>query len=232
MRIPLSLALLCGVMGLWPAYAQEEIVHIVIGESYRDQNKKTHYGMTAEEVINAIYSGAGIKYQITYMPDERAIQSVLTGQFDALDLRISKLGEDHSQVLVKVDVPLEEFGVYAFSVGEQSYLSLNELKDKNVVSMFGSRYVENIKHYHHLKLVYRDEQAALMLMAGRVDVWLAPMQSYYAIKDKFPVIKVVSPPLTKDYLYHYLHISNSYLLDALEASASEFMESVARKPDG
>lgn len=231
MRIRLSLALFCGVMGLWPAYAQEDIVHIVIGESYRDQNKKTHYGMTAEEVINAIYSGAGINHEITYMPDERAIQSVLTGQFDALDLRISKLGEDHSQVLVKVDVPLEEFGVYAFSVGEQSYLSLNELKGNNVVSMFGNRYVENIKHYRHLKLVYREEQAALMLMAGRADVWLAPMQSYNIIKDHFPAIKVVSPPLTKGYLYHYLHISNAHLLDSLEASASNFIESFARKPD-
>ena len=44
--------------------------------------------------------GAGIPYTVTYLPDERAIQSIITGQYDALDLRIGQL--DNEAGLVKV----------------------------------------------------------------------------------------------------------------------------------
>ncbi|GLT16588.1 hypothetical protein GCM10007938_03640 [Vibrio zhanjiangensis] len=210
---------------------EQDVVKVAIGEGFRGKDKKTRYGMTAEEVLNAIYAGAGIKVELTYMPDERAIQSVLTGEYDALDLRINKFESDHSERLVRVNVPLADFDTYLFSIENKRYSSLAELQNKNVVSMHGTRYVNELSHYQRLKLVYREEQAALMLVAGRADVWLAPMQAYMEVKEKFPTIKLVSPPMTKDHLYHYLHISKSYLREPLEVSAKRLMESFTKKPD-
>ena len=204
------------------AFSQDiEVINIAIGESYKGENKTTKYGMTVEGVITSVYKGAGIPYTVTYLPDERAIQSIITGQYDALDLRIGQL--DNEAGLVKVNVPLEQIKVHLFAKDGSYYQTLDDAKDKIIVTMHGTRYIEVLKDYRRLHRVYSVDQAALMLMAGRADVWLAPLQSYAFLSQQYPDIKIASPPVDTEDLYHYIRLTKSHLLQPLEDSAREFV---------
>lgn len=224
MKNLVAISLISMVMTFSPTLvAQSNVVKVAVGDIYKGKLKDIGYGMTAEEVLNAIYKEARISHEITYMPDELAIQSVLDGQYDALDLRISELEYDHSQSLVKVNVAIGNIDIYIFSLGEHLDLSLQDLHDKDVVSVKGAVYVDKIKHYKSLHLV-TSEEAALMLINGDADVWVAAMQSYDFVKEKYPTIHVSSSPVSREYLYHYLHITQSHLLKRLEASAEYVMK--------
>ena len=77
--------------------------------------------------------------------------------------------------------------------------------------MHGTRYIEVLKDYRRLHRVYSVDQAALMLMAGRADVWLAPLQSYAFLSQQYPDIKIASPPVDTEDLYHYIRLTKSHL---------------------
>lgn len=201
--------------------AQTTLVKVAIGDLYKS-NADLGYGMTAKEILDAIYEEARINHTTTYMPDQHAIQSVITGQYDALDMRIGELEYDQSQSLVKVNVPLGNIDIYILSVGEKSDLSLKDLHDKNVAAVRGALYTKIIKHFKTLSLVTAEE-AALMLTNGDADVWVAATQSYESVKEKYPAIHFSSSPVSREYLYHYLHKSQSKLLKPLEASAEFVM---------
>ncbi|CAM3939281.1 transporter substrate-binding domain-containing protein [Vibrio aquimaris] len=202
--------------------AQSTLVKVAIGELYKG-SVDLGYGMTAIEILDAVYDEARINYTTTYMTDKHAIQAVVTGQYDALDMRIGELEYDYSQSLVKVNVPLGNIDIYILSVGEKSELSLKDLHDKNVVSVRGAVYTNIIKHYKTLSLVTAEE-AALMLSNGEADVWVAATQSYEPVKEKYPAIHFSSSPVSREYLYHYLHKSHQHLLKPLEASAEVVMK--------
>ena len=90
-----------------------ESIKVAIGNIYHDQDATSEYGIQVENDLQAIYSGAGLDATFTYLPNERAIQSVIEGRYDALDMRVSRLEEN--QDLIKVNVPLASFDVYLFS---------------------------------------------------------------------------------------------------------------------
>lgn len=137
---------------------ETDVINIAIGESYQGDSKITKYGMTVEGIITAIYENAGIPYKVTYLPDERAIQSLITGQYDALDLRINQLAKEPE--LVRVNVPLEEIKVHLYAKDGRYYQSLSDAKDKIIVSMHGTRYIEVLKEYKRLHRVHSVDQAA------------------------------------------------------------------------
>lgn len=205
------------------ALAEEEPIKVAIGNIYKDQDQTAKYSIQVEDDLQAIYSGAGLKAEFTYLPNERAIQSVISGQYDALDMRVETLEKEKQ--LLKIDVPLVSFDIYLYSIDGARYNSLDDLKDQTVVSFHGTRYTKLLKHYKHLYLVHNAKQAALMLTQGRVSVWLAPEVSYLFLKQQFPDIKVASPRIARGELYHYLHVSKAHLLDKLESSAKNYIQS-------
>ncbi|NOH70925.1 transporter substrate-binding domain-containing protein [Vibrio pectenicida] len=202
---------------------EKEFIKVAIGNIYRDQDQTSKFGIQVENDLKAIYKGAGLEAKFTYLPNERAIQSVIEGRYDALDMRVSRLEE--RKELIKVNVPLASFDVYLFSIEDKFYNSLDEAKDETIVSFHGTRYTKVLEDYKHLYLVHKAKQAALMLREGRVKLWLAPEVSYLFIKEQFPQIKVVSPMIARGNLYHYIHVSNSHLLPRLEASAKAYIKS-------
>ena len=109
-------------------------IKVAIGNIYRDQDATSKYGIQVENDLRAIYSGAGLDAAFTYLPNERAIQSVIEGRYDALDIRISRLEENKE--LIKINVPLASFDVYLFSTEDKFYNSLDEAKDETIVSRF------------------------------------------------------------------------------------------------
>ena len=202
-------------------------IKVAIGNIYRDQDATSKYGIQVENDLQAIYSGAGLDATFTYLPNERAIQSVIEGKYDALDMRVSKL--ENNKDLIKVNVPLASFDVYLYSTKDIFYNSLDEVKDETIVSFHGTRYTKVLENYKHLYLVHKAKQAALMLTEGRVNLWLAPKVTYLFLKEQFPQIKVASPIIARDDLYHYIHVSNAHLLDKLESSAKEYINSKAKE---
>ena len=201
-------------------------IKVAIGNIYRDQDATSEYGIQVENDLQAIYSGAGLDAAFTYLPNERAIQSVIEGRYDALDMRIARLAENKE--LIKINVPLASFDVYLFLIEDKFYDSLDDAKDETIVSFHGARYTKVLENYKHLYLVHKAKQAALMLTKGRAKLWLAPKVTYLFLKDQFPQIKVASPIIARDDLYHYIHVSNAHLVDKLEASAKEYINSKLR----
>ena len=58
-----------------------------------------------------------------------------------------------------------------------------------------------------------------MLTKGRSNFgWHLKLPTCF-LKDKFPQIKVASPKVAHIDLYHFIHVSNSHLLDKLQTSA-------------
>ena len=202
---------------------EKEFIKVAIGNIYRDQDQTSKFGIQVENDLKAIYKGAGLEAKFTYLPNERAIQSVIEGRYDALDMRVSRLEE--RKELIKVNVPLASFDVYLFSIEDKFYNSLDEAKDETIVSFHGTRYTKVLEDYKHLYLVHKAKQAALMLREGRASLWLAPEVSYLFIKEQFPQIKVVSPMIERGNLYHYINVSNSHLLQKIEASATDYIKS-------
>ncbi|MBU2897750.1 transporter substrate-binding domain-containing protein [Vibrio hepatarius] len=187
-------------------------VKVAMGDIYK--------GSTLERDLRIIYKAADIDVEFIYLPTERAIQAAASGQYDALDLRIDTLDEE--ETLVKVDVPIVVIDVYLLSINDDFYPSLDDVKGKTLVSILGARYSDIAKVYRKRHLVKSEKQAALMLTSGRADLWLAPHRTYLKAKEEFPNIKIASPSVYKQYLYHYVHDSKSHLVERLEMSVKAF----------
>ncbi|NOH73088.1 transporter substrate-binding domain-containing protein [Vibrio pectenicida] len=187
-------------------------VKVAMGDIYK--------GSTLERDLRIIYKAADIDVEFIYLPTERAIQAAASGQYDALDLRIDTLDEE--ETLVRVDVPIVVIDVYLLSINDDFYPSLDDVKDKTLVSILGARYSDIAKVYKKRHLVKSEKQAALMLISGRADLWLAPHRTYLKAKEEFPNIKIASPSVYKQYLYHYVHVSKSHLVERLEMSVKAF----------
>ena len=203
--------------------AADKSVKVAIGDIYKNQDETKKYGIQVERDLRKIYSDAGIQAEFTYLPSERAIQSVIIGKYDALDMRVRALEKEPQ--LVKVNVPLVSINLYLYSIDGSKYNRLDDLKDQVVVSFQGTRYTKLLKHYKELYLVQNPKQAALMLTKGRATVWFAPEGYHFYIKQMFPNIKKASPKIASFHLYHYLHISKSHLLGKLEESANHLLKS-------
>lgn len=70
-------------------------VKVAMGEVYK--------GLTLERDLKIIYKAADIDVEFIYLPNERAIQAAVSGQYDALDLRVDTLDEE--ETLIRIDVP-------------------------------------------------------------------------------------------------------------------------------
>lgn len=187
-------------------------VKVAMGDIYK--------GSTLERDLKIIYKAADIDVEFIYLPNERAIQSAASGQYDALDLRIDTLDEE--ETLIRIDVPIVVIDVYLLSINDDFYKGLDDVKDKTLVSILGTRYSDIAKVYKKRHLVKSEKQAALMLTTGRADLWLAPHRTYLKAKEEFPNIRIASPSVYKQYLYHYVHVSKSHLVEPLEMSVKAF----------
>ncbi|CAM3736080.1 transporter substrate-binding domain-containing protein [Vibrio aquimaris] len=190
-------------------------VKVAMGEVYK--------GLTLERDLKIIYKAADIDVEFIYLPNERAIQAAVSGQYDALDLRVDTLDEE--ETLIRIDVPGFVMNVYLLSINDDFYQGVDEVKDKTLVSTLGNRYSDIVKVYKKRHLVKSEKQAALMLTTGRADLWLATYSAYLKAKKEFPTIKIASPSVYRKYLYHYVHVSKSHLVEPLEESFKAFNRS-------
>ncbi|WP_341664572.1 transporter substrate-binding domain-containing protein [Vibrio sp.] len=174
----------------------EDSVKVAMGDIYK--------GSTLERDLRIIYKSADIDVEFIYLPNERAIQTAVSGQYDALDLRIDTLDEE--ETLIRIDVPIVVINIHLVTVNDDFYQTLDDVKDKTLVSILGTRYSDIVKVYKKRHLVKSEKQAALMLTSGRADLWLAPHRTYLKAKEEFPNIKIASPSVYKQYLYHYVHV--------------------------
>ena len=78
------------------------------------------------------YKAADIDVEFIYLPNERAIQAAVSGQYDALDLRVDTLDEE--ETLIRIDVPGFVMNVYLLSINDDFYQGVDEVKDKTLVS--------------------------------------------------------------------------------------------------
>ena len=213
--------ILVSIMWVSIAYGNENVMKIAVGEGHRALAKNPNHQLSVETPLSQIYKEANIDVEFVYLPNERAIQSVISGQYDALGLRVD--GLDKEDNLIKVDVPLGSFDVYFISRGDRFINTLEEAQNETVVAIHGARYIEALKQYKKLHLIHSEKQAALMLIGGRADLWLAPLPSYQLVKDIYPEIKISSPVVAKENVYHYIHSSKAHLLERLESAAKRFL---------
>ncbi|MFW7522867.1 substrate-binding periplasmic protein [Vibrio ostreicida] len=222
------ITLLTVALSATPLIASEpEVVEIALGQVYRDSEINKKFGLSVEGDLERIYINAALQPKFIYLPNERAIKSVLSGQYDALDLRIGSLEQEES--LLKIDVPLAYMEIYLFTIGDEYYEDLSQLSDKVVVSHHGTRYVKKLKNYKKLHLVQSQKQGALMLSKGRADVWLAPKVMFEALNGGFSNIKLASPAISREPLYHFIHVSKAHLRPQLEESSKAFMQDRAKQ---
>ncbi|WP_162813993.1 substrate-binding periplasmic protein [Vibrio tetraodonis] len=221
---PLLSKALCALIPIvWVdiASGSGDIIKIAIGEGHKALARNPNYKLGVEVPISGIYKEANIDFKFVYLPNERAIQSVVSGQYDALGLRVS--GLDKNPNIIKIDVPLGSFDVYFLSRGDRYISNLKDAKDETVVALHGARYVDALKQYKKLHLIHSEEQAALMLTKGRADLWLAPLPSYQLIKNSYPEIEISSPIVSRENVYHYIHASQAHHLERLESTAKRFL---------
>ncbi|WP_162813979.1 transporter substrate-binding domain-containing protein [Vibrio tetraodonis] len=213
MRTRILGLLFCAMIAPNYVFAQaSDSIKVAVGDIYK--------GSTLERDLKIIYKAADIDVEFIYLPNERAIQTAVSGQYDALDLRIDTLDEE--ETLIRIDVPIVVMDVYLLSINDDFYKGLDDVNDKTLVSILGARYSNIAKVYKKRHLVKSEKQAALMLTTGRADLWLAPHRTYLKAKEEFPNIKIASPSVYKQYLYHYVHVSKSHLVEPLEMSVKAF----------
>ncbi|GLT17934.1 hypothetical protein GCM10007938_17120 [Vibrio zhanjiangensis] len=222
--------LLCLLVVIYPATVMtktNELMTIAMGEVYKDRERAIEHGIDLEGDLRAIYSNAGIDSQFIFLPPERAIRSVIDGEYDALDMRLATLKTEDQ--LLRVNVPLASINYYFYASNGKFYNRLEDLKDEIVVAFHGSRHTNKIKHYKRIYFVHDLEQAALMLTKNRATVWFSSEPKYREAKKRFPQIKIASPIIYQSSLYHYIHFSKAHLFDKIEASAKAYVNDKKKK---
>ncbi|MCL9779955.1 transporter substrate-binding domain-containing protein [Vibrio sp. S4M6] len=210
-----------------PGKAYSESMTVAMGNVYRNPELIKQVGVKLEDDLRYIYSSAGINVDFVYLPSARAVRGTIQGKYDALDLRIGNI--ENEPDLIKLDVPLADIDIFLFSTGSDYYSKLSDIEDKIIVANLGNQYAEKLKKYKRMYRVNTSIQGAMMLAKGRVDVWVASKVMYLSLKDQFPEIKIASPVISHEPLYHYIHKSKSHLLPRLEKAAKQLVQDKRNK---
>ena len=179
-------------------------------------------------IVKAAYEKLGIPVRFAVLPGKRALAESSEGRADGEVHRIFEIGDDYP-ALLRVPTPINYIEPSVFS---KKY----EFKVTNCAALQGYQIgiVRGVKHSQLCtqgmeNVFVGDDLTGVMRMlnAGRIDLAItARINGLLMAKELgLEAIKPLSPPLSRLWVYHYLHEGHKDLIPTIDAVFKEMQES-------
>lgn len=180
------------------------------------------------EKIEQALTLAGIEFSITFLPDERALDSAGRGQYAMLPLRQTVAVEQYSS-LIQLLPPVASSKVYIVVNKENAEIcnrQLDDLKDYSVAGVIGTRIFEAyIYPLFKKRFALNDHVMAMkMVAAQRADstVWVGTGFDIEGLSEREKDSLRLCEDLYLEFsFYSFLHEDYLHLKDRIEAAYQE-----------
>ncbi len=176
------------------------------------------------KILKSIYQRVGIPIEFIEMPGRRALADSSAGTVDGEIHRIFSVGEDYP-TLIRVPTPINYIEPTVFS--KKADLKIDncaDLKPQRVGIVRGVRHAENCtKGLKNRQVVGNSQLLMKILDKDRVDaVITARINGLLQLRKlNFEGIHALSPPLSREPLYHYLHEKHRDLVPKIDQVIQE-----------
>ena len=183
--------------------------------------------MVGAEILKLAYKRLGIPIIIVEMPGKRALVESSEGRVDGEVHRIFRVGKDYP-TLIRVPTPINYIEPTVFSKRVKFTVSgCTDLKEHRVGIVRGVKHAENctqgMKNVH---IVNNSRLLMQILHRDRVDIVItARINGLLQIKKlNLDSIHCISPPLSREPVYHYLHEKHEALVPKIDRVFKEMQE--------
>jgi len=170
-------------------------------------------------IVKAAYEKLGIPIKFEILPGKRALMESSAGRADGEVHRIIEIGDEYP-TLLRVPTPINYIEPSVFSKKHEI-----EITDCPALQGYQIGIVRGVKHAQLCtqgmeNIFVGDDLTGVMRMlnAGRVDLLItARINGLLMAKElKLDAIKPLSPPLSRFWVYHYLHKSHKELVSRID----------------
>ncbi len=179
-------------------------------------------------IVKAAYEKLGIPVKFEILPGKRALMESSEGRADGEVHRIIEIGDEYP-TLLRVPTPINYIEPSVFSKKHEF-----EVTDCPALQGYQIGIVRGVKHAQLCtqgmeNVFVGDDLSSVMRMldAGRVDLLItARINGLLMAKELgLDAIKPLSPPLSRLWVYHYLHERHKELVPTIDAVFKAMQES-------
>jgi len=177
----------------------------------------------SSQVLRRAYDRIGIAVAFIDLPAERSLQKSSEGSLDGEVNRIAGIEKEYPNLII-VPVPVNTVAHAAFTKGHHfTVAGWQSLKPYSIAIRIGTKAIEHGTAGMNVTAFPTDEKVFLLVAQDRYDVCVsAVVNGLYVIKKHhLKEIQLLSPPLERIHLYHYLHTRHADLVSGIEASLEE-----------
>jgi hypothetical protein len=185
--------------------------------------KGSALGLVSADILKEAYRRIGIQINVLEVPAKRGLHNANFGRYDGEVMRIAGIAKAYPNLIMVPDFVNIMEGV-AFSKNKEIQIQgWESLKPYRIGVVRGMKFAENGTKGMERDLVSNPVQLFKMLDRGRLDIAiLSRMSSLGALKVSGVMgVYVLSPPLTKIKLYHYLHKRHKNLVPQISKTLQE-----------
>ena len=171
------------------------------------------------EILKLSYKRLGIPVEFIDMPGKRALVESSKGKIDGEVHRILAVGKDYP-ALIRVPTPINYIEPTAFA--KRVKFSINgcaDLKQHKIGIVRGVKHAEDCtRGLENVQIVNNSRLLMQILHRGRVDIVVtARINGLLQIKElNLDSIYALSPPLSREPVYHYLHEKHAALVPKID----------------
>lgn len=192
-------------------------VHVFARETLHFTTFESPLAHTFKAVLALAYQRIGYDIEVQHLPGLRAIQRSNSGAVDGELYRVAGINQKYPN-LIKIPVPIYELNFHAFTKNLDFKVNgWNSLAPYRVGFFRGTRFIEQVIQGKQVTDVKNYTQLFDLLDNRRLDVVIAARQSGQAHLSTFDNngMRMLSPPIVTQALYHFIHNKNKRLLPAL-----------------
>ena len=179
------------------------------------------------EILKLGYERLGIPIEIVEMPGKRALQKSSRGRIDGEVHRIFRVGDDYP-ALIRVPTPINYIEPTAFAKKLKLTVGgCDDLKAHRVGIVRGVKHAENCtRGMENVQIVNSSKLLMQILHRDRVDIVItARINGLHQLKKlNLKGIHALSPPLSREPVYHYLHEKHAALVPKIDGIFKEMQE--------
>ena len=179
------------------------------------------------EILKLCYERLGIPIEIVEMPGKRALQESSRGRIDGEVHRIFRVGDDYP-ALIRVPTPINYIEPTAFAKKLKLTVGgCDDLKAHRVGIVRGVKHAENCtRGMGNVQIVNSSKLLMQILHRDRVDIVItARINGLHQLKKlNLKGIHALSPPLSREPVYHYLNEKHAALVPKIDGIFKEMQE--------
>lgn len=180
-----------------------------------------------EKIMREVYAKLGISIKITKLPAARSIETA-NSEVAGAELARIKVDPYEYPNLVRVPVAIDTIEGVVFSKYEHFKVNgWDSLRPYKIGIRRGVKFTEKGTKGMGVMLANSNKQLLLMLAKGRVDVVVLNRRNaaYELEQSEFQGIISLSPSVHYLEVFHYLHVTNRYLLPRLGKALKKMRKS-------